>query len=245
MKYQDLMSVIEGVPFISATSARVLYEFILRERLSNILELGFAHGSGTCVMAAALHELGRGRVTAVDLLEADRTPCAEDQLERAGLSAFVELVRMQSGYTWFLHDEIKRFTTNGKCKAGYDFCFIDGPKNWTIDGAAFFMVDKLLKVNGYIIFDDYNWTYAAADAKRDATDGITHRRLSEEERVTPHIREICDLLVSQHPNYGPVTKLQHADWAMVQKISGDNMDARRSRGSSYWLNMLTRSSRSG
>jgi hypothetical protein len=34
----------------------------------------------------------------------------------------------------------------------------NGPKNWTIDGAAFFMADKLMKAGGWIIFDDYDWT---------------------------------------------------------------------------------------
>ena len=31
------------------------------------------------------------------------------------------------------------------CQPIYDFCFIDGSKNWTIDSSAFFLVDKLLK----------------------------------------------------------------------------------------------------
>ena len=63
------------------------------------------------------------------------------------LSNFATVKRMQTGYTWFLHDEIVKNTKDNICNKVYDLCIIDGPKNWTIDGAAFFFVDKLLKKN--------------------------------------------------------------------------------------------------
>jgi predicted O-methyltransferase YrrM len=211
------------VPFISRNNGRYLYDLILRERLTNILELGIAHGTATCYMAAALHELGEGRVTAVDLLEARSffSPSAEEQLNATGLSEFVQVVRMQTGYTWFLHDEIGRNTANDACKEVYDLCIIDGPKNWTIDGAAFFFADKLLKRNGWMIFDDYSWTYASQSAERDSTDGITHRSLSEDEQKIPQIKEVFELLVKQHPNYGRLLVWGDGDWALAQKTASD------------------------
>jgi predicted O-methyltransferase YrrM len=196
---------------------------IIREKLANILELGIAHGTATCYMAAAIEERGDGRITAVDLLEAEALfkPSPEEQLAKANLAHFVKIVRMQTGYTWFLHDEIKRLTTKDVCRQEYDLCIIDGPKNWTIDGCAFFLVDKLLKENGWIIFDDYLWTYAEADSRRDATDGITHRRLSEVERNTPHIKEIFELLVKQHPNYSDLFVHPSEGWAIARKCASD------------------------
>jgi predicted O-methyltransferase YrrM len=218
MRFAEVRRVIGGVPFITPEHALDLYNLILRERCEQILELGIAHGTATCYMAAALEELGSGRVTAVDLRDADFTPAAEEQLERSGLQRYADVVRMHTGYTWFLHDEIRRQSTEGVCRPKYDLCIIDGPKNWTIDGCAFFLVDKLLKTGGWIIFDDYAWTYAAADASRTATDGISHRALSEEERTTPHIREVFELLVMQHPHYSNFVVYDHQDWAMAQKV---------------------------
>ena len=219
MRFSDIHSLVGHVPFISKANAGYLYELILRERPRKILELGIAHGTATCYMAAALQEIGAGTITAVDLIEtADRfQPTPADQLELTGLSQFVEIVRMKTGYTWFLHDKIRQNTNNQICAEEYDLCLIDGPKNWTIDGAAFFFVDKLLKPGGWIIFDDYSWTYARADTKRAATDGITHRTLSDAERETPHIREVFELLVVQHPNYSNFIRLNN-DWALAQKI---------------------------
>jgi len=56
-----------------------------------------------------------------------------------------------------------------------------------------------------------------ADAIRAATDGITHRELSEAERTTPQIREVFELLVMQHKNYGKFVIEDHKDWAMARQ----------------------------
>jgi predicted O-methyltransferase YrrM len=217
MKFAEVERIVGEVPFISPEHALSLYNKILVDRPAEILELGIAHGTATCVMAAALDEIGAGRITAVDLAGAAFAPSAEEQLARCGLAWWADVVRMQTGYTWFLHDEIRRRTASGVCEPRYDLCIVDGPKNWTIDGCAFFLVDKLLRPGGWIIFDDYDWTYAGADGARTATDGITHRRLSEAERTTPQIREVFELLVVPHPDYGEFVIEDHRDWAMARK----------------------------
>jgi predicted O-methyltransferase YrrM len=221
MKFEEIHSLVGHVPFISKDNAKYLYDLILSENYRRILELGIAHGTATCYMAAALQELGAGQITAVDLIETENhfQPTPKEQLSRTGLSNFVEIVRMQSGYTWFLHDNIRRNTRNKICQDEYDLCIIDGPKNWTIDGAAFFFVDKLLKPGGRIIFDDYSWTYSNDSGGRDSTDGISHRSLSKVELETPQIREVFELLVVQHPNYSNFTLLPESSWAIAQKIS--------------------------
>ena len=219
MTFDQIASLVGHVPYIPKHNARFLYDLILKEKLGRILELGIAHGTATCYMAAALDERGKGQITAVDLIAAKDwfRPTAEEQLEKTGLGSFVSIYRMQTGYTWFLHDEIRRRTVDNRCEEIYDFCIIDGPKNWTIDGAAFFFVDKLLKPGGWIYFDDYSWTYAESDTKRDVTDGITHRELSQEEKVTPHIKEVFELLVKQHPNYTHFSVFDKAHCALAQK----------------------------
>lgn len=225
MRFADVQAVVRGVPFITPRNAIDLYDRILRDRPQQILELGIAHGTATCFMAAALDEIGAGCITAVDLSNAKFDPSAEEQLERCRLTQYARVVRMQSGYTWFLHDDIRRQSRDGFCRPIYDLCIIDGPKNWTIDGCAFFLVDKLLKPGGWIIFDDYDWTYAAADQSRSATDGITHRSLCDEERSIPHIREVFELLVMQHPSYSQFVIHDSRDWAMAQKslVSGEQV----------------------
>lgn len=219
MKFKEVSSLVGHVPFISKENGKFLYDLILKENVTNILELGIAHGTATCYMAAALKEQGRGKITAVDLLAVKDhfQPSAEEQIRLQGFTDIAKVKRMHTGYTWFLHDDIVKNTKDNVCHEVYDLCIIDGPKNWTIDGAAFFLVDKLLKKGGWIIFDDYNWTYAQANGKHEATDGITHRKLSKNEQETPHIKQVFELLVKQHPNYGNLMILEGHDWAVAQK----------------------------
>ena len=122
-----------------------LYNFICKEKPSSILELGHAHGASTIYMAAALDEIGSGVIETVDLSAAqDRDPNLEKLTLDSGLNEFINIFREKNSYTWFLKKKIENCTSGHICEPIYDFCFIDGPKNWTIDGLAFFLVSKLL-----------------------------------------------------------------------------------------------------
>lgn len=221
MKFDRVQKYVEGVPYINPRNAVKLYNFLIEnEGIQNVLELGFAHGTASCYMAAALEENG-GHLVSVDLTEAAShfTPSIEELLDRTGLKDIVDVRREKTGYNWFLHNEIRANTSDNICQPKYDLCIIDGPKNWTIDGAAFFMVDKLLKKNGWVIFDDYGWTYAsAAKQGSSSTDGIEHSSMSEMELSTPQIKEVFQLLVMQHPAYGNFRIHGEGDWAWAQKV---------------------------
>ncbi|HWB24561.1 MAG TPA: class I SAM-dependent methyltransferase [Chitinophagaceae bacterium] len=224
MKFTEVNKLVKGIPFISESNAKVLYNFIIENRLTSCLELGFAHGVASCFIAAALDELGGGTLTSVDLTEAESLfkPAIQELLAKCGLEKYVSIHHEPTGYNWFLHNDIKKNTDeNNICNPVYDLCIIDGPKNWTIDGSAFFCADKLLKKDGWIIFDDYNWTYGHAAKMREVTDGITHRQLSEAELTLPHVKEIFHFLVMQHPAYSNFKIQQDGDWAWAQKTTMD------------------------
>ena len=71
--------------------------------------------------------------------------------------------------------------------------YLDGAKNWTIDGLAVILIEKLLRPGRWLLMDDLDWTYGQ-DPGREITDGIHHRELSERERTEPHLRAVFDLL---------------------------------------------------
>ncbi len=140
MRFEDVSGQVSGIPYINPRNARKLYDFIVQnDNVRTVLELGFAHGTASCYMAAALDERG-GDLTCVDLAEARDLfdPSIEDLMDRTGLGENVRIVRETTGYNWFLHDEIAANSDQGSCAPKYDLVVIDGPKNWTIDGAAFF-----------------------------------------------------------------------------------------------------------
>lgn len=218
MQFEDIKRIVDGVPYIGADEGRELYDFVMRARPARCLELGHAHGVSTCYLAAALAETG-GHLDSVDLTTAaGRAPNAETLLERAGLSDRVTLHREVNSYTWFLKKKIEERSAGGVCAPCYDFCFIDGAKNWTIDGLAFFLADKLLDHGAWILFDDFSWTFGKHQGRTES-DGITRRSLGPDEIAEPHVRRVFELLVMQHPGYSNF-ELQSGWWAWAQKTPG-------------------------
>ncbi len=84
MRFKEISSMVGSVPFISKDNGRFLYDLILKERLTNILELGIAHGTATCYMAAALQELGECQLAAIERRVGSQRRHAVDMIVSAG-----------------------------------------------------------------------------------------------------------------------------------------------------------------
>jgi len=218
MKFRKTAQHLDGIPHISNRSARILYDFILAHRPASCLELGFAHGASSGYIAAALDELGHGHLDSVDIeISRDFSPTIEHTLSGLALAGFVSIHREVNSYTWFLKKKIEAQTRDGVCMPCYDFVFIDGSKNWTIDGMAFFLADKLLRDDGWLLFDDYAWRYAdALQRNKEIADGMNIRSLSEDQIDEANVAAIYHLLVTQHPSYSNFT-VQDRSWAWAQK----------------------------
>lgn len=213
MKIDDVIKVVGDTPHTSPAQGRELYEFVLANDISEVLELGFAHGVSTCYIAAALHERGDGRVRTVDLPQArDLQPSLWDLLARLSLGNYVSPVVADTSYNWVLMDWIQERSHAGFCQPMFDFCFLDGAHTWETDGFAFFLVDKLLQRGSYILFDDVRWTLAGSRNFRDAP---WVRALPPGQQETPQVERIVNLLARQHEHYED-PRLE-GGWAWVRK----------------------------
>ena len=226
MDFFAIQNHLENIPYILPELARELYDFILETKPQQCLELGFGHGVSSCYIAAALDELGSGHLTTVDLAAARewQDPSIEMLLEKTGLSAYVTVYREQTGYNWFLQKMIYQNSPGNRCTPLYDFCFLDGAKNWTIDSSAFFLVDKLLKENGWILFDDLQWTYQSKlEEGKTKSDGVVLSSMAEDELQRPHLELIFQLLVMQHPSYSNF-RVRDYWWGWAQKTPDGNKE---------------------
>jgi predicted O-methyltransferase YrrM len=227
MTFEDIRRIVGDTPYVGVDEGWELYSHVTEAKPEYCLELGHAHGVSSLYIAGALDANGTGRLDTVDLdVSAGRTPNIETLLAGSGLGPRVGIYREKSSYTWFLKNKIEQQSEAGVCTPCYDFCFIDGPKNWTVDGLAFFLVDKLLRPGGWILFDDYSWSHAKHEG-RQSTDGISLRSLSEQEIAEPHIEKIFHLLVMQHAGYSNFV-LQDGWWAWAQKVPGADRTLRMS-----------------
>lgn len=189
----------------SPVRGKELYDWVRRTRPTDCLELGFAHGVSTLYIAGALESSGQGRLTSIDReVVRDFQPSAVEMIERAGLSHRAQLVHEATSYNWFLHGMLRRQTRDGVCTPCYDFVFLDGAHTWEDDGLAFFLVDKLLRPGGWILFDDLDWRLD----ERWAEVPIEQRELCQ-------VREIFDLLVASNPSYRELR--DDGNWAWARK----------------------------
>ena len=209
-----------GDPRVTAAQGRLIYDHVRSTRPEHVLELGTAHGVSAAFIAAALEANGRGRLTTVDSSRYPwHSPSPNELLEGIGLGPRVSIDRSFTTYTWFLKEQIEAQSDGqGNCEPVYDFCFLDGQKNWTVDGAAVFMIEKLLRPGGWLLLDDLGWTYSPL------TEGVHYGvdigGLSERERTEPHLRAVFDLIVAQHPAF---TELRiEDDWlGWARKAPGE------------------------
>jgi predicted O-methyltransferase YrrM len=222
VSFSFVASVVDGIPNMSRDRGRRVYDHLRETDSRDVLELGTAHGVSAAYMAAAVQD-HQGRVTTVDHVIATRLrdPAPEDVLAHAGVADSVDRVLVEdSSYTWWLKDQIvARSDEASGCQPIYDFVYIDGAHNWTIDGFAFFLVEKLLRPGGWLLLDDLAWSYGVSTSSFGPGQGPEALGLSPSERVTPHMRVVFDLLVCQHPGFSNF-RVEDNDWAWAQKLEG-------------------------
>lgn len=211
MQLSEVEKAVHGVPFMTLEQAKRLTSVMLENGCSDVIELGFFHGVSTCYMAAALDETGRDwSITTMDLNSAlEVEPTIEDLLAAIGLRDRVTVFYEESSYIWRLLKMLEEDPT-----PRFDFCYLDGAHNWPDDGFAFFLVDRLLKPGGWIVFDDIEWSYASSPSMRESD---LVRSMPTEQQTMQQVKKVFDLLVRTHPNYGEFSV--DAGWGFAKKLS--------------------------
>ena len=220
MTPETVARIVGDTPHTPPERGRQIYDFIVQNETRNCLELGFAHGVATTWMAAALEQIDGGTIVAVDNEFAlRRTPSASDLLKIAGLEHRVELNFEPHSYTWHLMRNMERYVEHP-----FDFVFLDGAHTWDTDGFAFLLVEQMLSVGGWILFDDLNWTFDRSPSLKD-TNRV--RSMPEEMRSTPQVRLIWEKLVLPNPNFCEFREREagQRSWALAKKkTSSDRRD---------------------
>ncbi len=220
MRFEAVAAAVEGIPFMSPELGRRVYDHIRATRPGEVLELGTAHGVSAAYMAAALEANGHGELTTVDHGGASYDPAPEDVLERAGVAHRVRIVREHSSYNWWLGQQIEAASdAAGNAVPRFDFCYLDGAKNFNVDGLAVILIEKLLRPGGWLLMDDLEWTYEDNPWIVPSGDGRPLGPLSESERTEPHLRAVFELILKPHPSFARFRR--EDEWyGWAQKVPG-------------------------
>ncbi len=219
MRIDEITRIVGKTRGISPHRGKRIYDTVMSYRPKNILQLGFSRGVTTCYMAAAMQEIGSGSVRAIDSEEVRRLkPNIASLMRDTNLDAFIQPVFSRTGHVWELMRMIEENTVDGQCAPIFDFCFVEGSHSWETSGFIFFLVDKLLKPNSWIVFDDITWTYATSPSQKYAE---MAREMSAEQRTTPQVGKVFSLLVRQHPSFSNFKDDGQWGWA---KKNGDGQN---------------------
>jgi predicted O-methyltransferase YrrM len=217
--FDEVAAALDGIPHMTRDQGWSIYQHVRESGAREILELGCAHGVGACYMAAAID--GPGSVTTVDRADftSFRNPHPADVFQRTGLADRIKLILVDdSSYNWWLKGKVAHESDPaGNCAPSFDFAYIDGAHDFTIDGLAVILVEKLLRPDGWLLLDDLQWTYkVVAD---EPWFSAQHPGISADEIAEPHMQAVFDLLVRQNPVFTE-TRVENVDWGWAHKAPG-------------------------
>jgi predicted O-methyltransferase YrrM len=206
VKIDQVTTIVDGLPHMRKPAGTRIYDHVLEHELRRVLELGTYHGVSTCYLGAAVDEID-GHVTTIDRTTAlDLEPNVNDLLERTGLTDRVTPIFAENSFTW----ELKRMLESAD-PPQFDFVFLDAGHTWDVTGFAFFLVDRLLRPGGWLLFDDLNWSVATSPSVSDAP---WTEAMSQEERESRQIEAVFDLLVTGDERYDCH---REGNWGWAQK----------------------------
>lgn len=183
-------------------------ENVLKEKKKplNIAEIGIGAGATTYNIAKLMNNEGQLHIFDFENSVNDIAYL----LKNSGYTNIVShgcSTKYLDSYNWNLLKLIEENQTK------FDYIYIDGAHNFPTDGLTFFLCDMLLNINGYLEFDDYDWTIQAhidANSKKYKEDpeqffGSFIKRskesFTEEQLKTKQVKLIVDLLVKNTHRY--------------------------------------------
>jgi predicted O-methyltransferase YrrM len=200
-----------SLPYMRVEQARVFYDLITHNRLTNCLELGFFHGVSTAYIAGAIQDLQHGHLATIDLTTASaREPNIEWVLSKTGLRHLVTIHLEPRSFNW----RLMRMLEEGQFET-FDFCYLDGGHTWYDTGLGFCLVERLLKPGGWAVFDDLHFTFRESSN----FDKPWVRRMPEEEQTEPQVQRVFELLVETNPNFGDFRRMGQFGFARKRKSS--------------------------
>ena len=194
MPITRVRAAIGNLPYMALRRAEKLQDLIVGHGLRQCLELGFYHGVSSAYLAEIIRDAfgDDGHLTTIDRVQAlELSPNIFQILNQLDLSSHVTVYVEQRSFTWRLMHLIEAHPD-----PLFDFAYLDAGHTWDVTGFGFFLVDRLLRPGGWIVLDDLNWSHSASPAL-----AAKSSSLPEEERSTPQVRKVWELLVRRHPSY--------------------------------------------
>ena len=173
-------------------------DFVKRTHCLVLAEIGI--DTGNTSEAFARHLDGRGQLHLFDFSE--KVKLVKERLRKCGFTNVVahgNSRKTYDDYNWSLMKLIR-----SSLVPVFDYVYLDGAHTWHHDACAFFLIDRLLKVGGFIEFDDYDWSYATSPTVNPSIRPQIKEKYTDEQIKTCQVGLVIDLLVKREARYSQV-----------------------------------------
>ncbi len=190
--------------------ALALLDLILESNRSPIIaEVGVGIGATTLELGKKLQ--GQGALYVFDYTHTLKELVA-DLLERGieNIRPFGSSRTLYDSYTWQLL-KLARHHRNAGDDGIFDLAYLDGAHSFVHDVGATALLKKLMKPGGYLLFDDYTWTFESSPTMNPAKMPRVREWYSEEQLATPHIKLICETLMDPDEQFERPTQPRVAE----------------------------------
>jgi predicted O-methyltransferase YrrM len=169
--------------------------FLRTTSCRTIAEVGIFKGYTSTEIAKHLD--GHGELHLFDF--SDRVEAVVSELHAAGYHNVIghgNSRKLLDSYNWSLMHVLRQHET-----PVFDYVFLDGAHTWGIDALAFLLIDRLLRVDGYIDFDDYEWSLKRSPSQNPDVFPLTAELYTDEQIRERQVALVVDLLVKRDPRY--------------------------------------------
>ena len=186
--------------FTAVGSANEVTVSCIRDfKCNSVAEIGIYEGYTSVEIAKHLNRIGELHLFDFE----DKVSRVRQKIEAAGFSnvkTFGSSYKIAS-LLQLASREAGQQDTNSPI---YDYVFIDGAHTFAIDALTFFLSDRLLKIGGYLDFDDYEWTLAGSSSLRPEVFPLTRKLYTREQINCRQVKMIVDALVRKSGRYKEV-----------------------------------------
>jgi len=156
---------------INTEEGMYLYKQVLQYKVKKMVEIGMANGISTVYLLMGAKETD-GQLISID-------PFQIPQWKSAGLQLIKEM-KLKSRHTWMeekSHTALPRLLDKKGAESSYDMVFIDGWHTFDYTLVDAYFADKLLRVGGIMIVDDFLHKGVNASMKYVITNWPHYKRL--------------------------------------------------------------------
>lgn len=186
----------------SVHAVKLARKVIERNESPVIAEIGIGYGATSIEICRLLKN--RGALYLFDF--EDKTASVSEMLERFGFHNVVcngNSRKLFDSYAWSLAQLLLRRRKSGDLEL-FDFVYLDGEHCFHHDTPAALVLKELLKTGGYILFDDYDWSFETSQTLNPNVNPLILGHYTDEQIRVPHVRLICDLFFDSDPSFSRV-----------------------------------------